>query len=62
MDVFHGRIKPKTRTIVASFRESESRHELLFDRLVQFAKDPGDEYRAQHVGARTLLRPTRGMN
>ena len=58
MTLFVDGLAPTTRTIVARFRENEPRSSLTFDRLVQFAQDQGDAYRAQYVQARTF--PIRG--
>ena len=40
-------LMPNIRTIVARFRENEFRHDMTFERLIQFAKDEGDAARAR---------------
>ena len=42
IDGFH----PETMTLVARFRENQYRQDLKFDRLIQFAEDEGDSFRA----------------
>ena len=39
-------IRPETMTLVARFPENQYRQDLTFERLIQFAKDEGDSFRA----------------
>lgn len=47
MNVFVDGLSSVIRTIVARYRESVPRYELTYERLVQFARDEGDAYRAR---------------
>lgn len=62
--VFIDGLNDSVRTVVARFRDNEPRYQMTYERLVQYAKDEGDSYRAR-LGIRqqttrtpTRLRPT----
>ena len=62
MTLFIDGLSPVIRTLVARFRESHPRRELSYERIVQFARDEGDAYRARaRPGGKTLLRPDPGL-
>ena len=50
-------LSPTIRTIVARFREDTPRWEVTYERLVQFARDEGDAYRARHPSALATSAP-----
>lgn len=60
MTFFVDGLAPTTRTIIARFRETESRRELYFDRLLEYSQDQGNGYRTQLVGTRNSTFRTRG--
>ena len=49
-------LREETRTIVQRYRRDQPRYELSYDRIVQFARDEGDSYRARNR-APPALRP-----
>ena len=47
MTIFIDGLNPSIRTLVARYREQQSRHDLTFQQLVQYARDEGEAYRAR---------------
>ena len=67
MSFYADGLVPNIRTIVVRFRENEFRHNMTFERLIQFAKDEGEAARARYetlkpTGVITpgILQPTKG--
>lgn len=65
MTAFVDGLDTSIRTVVARFRDNEARYEMTYGRLVQFAKDEGNSYRARlGIRAKTPTGPekTRARN
>ena len=58
MTFFIDGLRSEIRTIVARFRENEYRQDMTYERLIQFAKDEGDAFRARATSS-TIPRTAR---